>query len=157
MDFITVNNVVTNEEKRNWDYKKSISKASDLYNIRFRKASIELLDELYQAKKHLNKGPGNPHSDRLTWSGFVAEAFPHGPTYKTVTGWVRKYEIGDDQWYSDIEEKKKNKKDFLTPKPLDLSPTTIKKVEDNGDGTVTIYTLIAKYPDKIFKQTVKKS
>jgi len=131
-----------------WNYNDSVTKVKDLYTGPWLKKSSELLEELYQAKLQLNKGPGNP-KNRYTWKQYCQEAFNGSPTQRTVDTWLARHEIGEEAWKAAAASRPQS-----VPAPIDLNSIFIVKHKSNNTGSYTFRFSVPQYPDCIFEETI---
>ncbi len=83
----------TNPNLKNWDYRKSVTTVKSTV-INWKKASTELLDELFKARMALSK-VGNPFQltedgveKKKTWNDYCVEI---GLNRRTVNRWIDRY------------------------------------------------------------------
>lgn len=143
---------ITKDEIKAWDWDASVKKVRGLYVGSWRKVSKSLLEELYQAKLQINRGPGNPHG-RYTWKQFCEDAFGGAPSRRTIDTWLRKYEFGDSLDVAD--EAQTRSVGVSAPKPVEVDSLFVQKAFANKDGSYTVRVSVPEYPDVLFEEILQ--
>ena len=130
-----------------WDYDESVKRCRGKYLGSYRKVGKNLLEELYQAKLQLNKGPGNP-GDRYTWKQYCWDAFQGYPCKEAINHWLHRYEIGEVA-YSAEQQAKKQKRDLA----IDVDTMMVTKSIHNGDGHYTVWLSLPEFMGQTIMQS----
>ena len=147
---ITVNVTGVKNEVKSWNWADSVTKVQNLYNGEWSPKSKELLELLYTAKKQLNRGVGNPHG-RKSWKSFCEDCFLDKATgkmvktQKTIDTWLKKYEMGDDEWNA-----LKASKGPKAPSAVDDDMLLIKRVIKVDDDNYILRVQLSEYPEQLF-------
>jgi hypothetical protein len=145
---ITIDTTNQNTAIATWNYQTSVDRIRDMYTGSWRKVSKQLLEELYQAKLQINRGPGNP-TGHYTWKQYCLDAFGKYPTQRTVDTWLKRHEIGEAAWNDLVKEKANS-----MPVRKDEYSLFIVKRKKNKDGTYTVRFSVSEYPNTIFEEKI---
>ncbi len=150
MSDITVNTQLTDEEKSSWDWDTSVAKVRGIWVGSYRKVSRELLEEMYQAKRQLSRR-GRPHGNNKTWKAWVEQVLGEDRV-RTADNWLRRYEIGDEEWLEEAREKRALKK--LENAEVDIDSMYYKRHFKDDDGNTIVQLDFPEFKNIIYEVVI---